>query len=261
MAVCGGAGKGSVTFGGYGGYYYVDNNILVWDLESGENIRLFEGLTPGVTSLNLTPDGKVAVSASEKTLRVWDLQRGECIRILDEHRDQIWGVCITADGKLAISISFKKKARVWDLKNGECIAGIQDIGKLTVVSKITKSGDFVCAGESNAVIPLRFRNLPMGRPVVTAIRIWLYGKGGENGHWEDSIKAKCLWCGERAPVTDEILDVIFTILRYADLSADQSPCLELPEEAWDGPRLLAKCPHCQRPLKFNPFVVDNRGRY
>ena len=55
-----------------------------------------------------------------------------------------------------------------------------------------------------------------------------------------AFNAKCLWCGKRAPVTDESLDVIFTILRYADLSTDQFPCLELPEEARDGLRFLSK---------------------
>jgi hypothetical protein len=150
---------------------------------------------------------------------------------------------------------------VWDLESGECITDIQDIGEPTVVSKFTKSGDFIYAAETNAVIPLRFHNLPMGCPVVTANRIWLYGKGGENGQWEDAIKAKCSWCGERTPVTNEILDVIFTISRDADLSPHQSPCLELPEEAWDEPRLLSECPFCHQPLKFNPFVVDNRDRY
>ena len=108
---------------------------------------------------------------------------------------------------------------------------------------------------------LTSRNLPMEHPVVTAIRIWLYGKAGENGHWEDSIKAKCLWCCEHFPVTEEILHIIFAISSDADLSADQSPCLQLPAVAWDEPQLLSECPICHKPLKFIPFVVDNRDLY
>jgi len=37
-------------------------------------------------------------------------------------------------------------------------------------------------------------------------------------------------------------------------SENQSPCLDLPAEAWDEPRLLSACPLCRQPLKFNPFV-------
>lgn len=54
--------------------------------------------------------------------------------------------------------------------------------------------------------------------------------------------------------------VINGITRNANLTDNQSPCLDLPAEAWDEPQLLSACPLCRQPLKFNPFVVDNRGR-
>lgn len=40
-----------------------------------------------------------------------------------------------------------------------------------------------------------------------------------------------------------------------DLRPDQSPCLALPPTAFDDPHLLSACPHCDEPLKFNPFLV------
>lgn len=43
----------------------------------------------------------------------------------------------------------------------------------------------------------------------------------------------------------------------AGLKAEQSACLELHAAAWDKPGLLSECPHCRKPLKFKPFVVDN----
>ena len=38
-------------------------------------------------------------------------------------------------------------------------------------------------------------------------------------------------------------------------------CSKLSKEAWDEPRLLSECPKCHKPLKFNPFIVDNKGRW
>ncbi|MCR4321229.1 MAG: hypothetical protein NUV74_12950 [Candidatus Brocadiaceae bacterium] len=58
----------------------------------------------------------------------------------------------------------------------------------------------------------------------------------------------------------KILETIAGITRDARLSPKDSPCLKLPKDAWNDPRLLSQCPHCHQPLKFNPFVVDNRGR-
>ena len=45
------------------------------------------------------------------------------------------------------------------------------------------------------------------------------------------------------------------------LRPDQCPYLELPNEAWHEPRLLSECPLCHKPLKINPFILDNRERY
>lgn len=57
------------------------------------------------------------------------------------------------------------------------------------------------------------------------------------------------------------LDVIMGITRDANLSPDQSPCLELPDEAWEEPHLLSECPLCHKPPRFDPFIADNRERY
>jgi hypothetical protein len=103
--------------------------------------------------------------------------------------------------------------------------------------------------------------------------MWLHGEAGsrilrwfskqENTgeHWDDSIRATCPWCGRRFRVSDRLLGLIRAINRAAVLSPDQSPCFELPAEAWDDPRLLSECTICHNTLKFNPFIVDNRGRY
>lgn len=58
-----------------------------------------------------------------------------------------------------------------------------------------------------------------------------------------------------------ILDTIAATTRTAHLGPDDFPCLGLPAEAWAEPGLLSECPLCHEPLKFNPFVVDNRDQY
>jgi hypothetical protein len=57
-----------------------DNTLRIWDLESGESLRTFEGHTALVTAVALTSDGRRAVSASgDNTLRIWDLESGKVI--------------------------------------------------------------------------------------------------------------------------------------------------------------------------------------
>jgi len=51
------------------------------------------------------------------------------------------------------------------------------------------------------------------------------------------------------------LATIEEISKKAGLRPEQSPCLELPDEAWEEPGLLGNCPNCGEALKFNPFIA------
>ena len=104
-------------------------------------------------------------------------------------------------------------------------------------------------------------SFPVRRPTLTGCRIWVFDHAGAPGRWADAITSSCPWCGERAPVEPALLDVISGIIRNAGLSEGQSPCLSLPGEAWDEPKLLSECSKCGGKLKFNPFIVDNRELY
>jgi len=59
----------------------------------------------GVTGVALTPDGRLAVSAShDKTLKVWDVATGRELRMLEGHGESVNGVALSADGRLAVSV-------------------------------------------------------------------------------------------------------------------------------------------------------------
>jgi WD40 repeat protein len=50
-----------------------DRTLRLWDLDSGETLRLLEGHKSMVWAIAVTPDGCRAVSASDdRTLRTWD---------------------------------------------------------------------------------------------------------------------------------------------------------------------------------------------
>jgi hypothetical protein len=93
------------------------------------------------------------------------------------------------------------------------------------------------------------------------VRLWPWGNKDHPGHWDLAITISCLWCGQRFPVREHILETIRALNREVGIGPDDSPCLELPDEAWEEPRLLSECPLCKKPLRFNPFIVDNRERY
>lgn len=80
------------------------------------------------------------------------------------------------------------------------------------------------------------------------------------GRWASEPTARCASCGVRFAAPPSVVDAIRTISLNANVLPDRSPCVALPSEAWDDPRLGSECPQCRHLLRFNPFVVDFRGR-
>jgi hypothetical protein len=55
------------------------------------------------------------------------------------------------------------------------------------------------------------------------------------------------------------IDAISDINRNADLGQPNPTHLKLSPETWEDQRLLSECPHCQKPIRFNPFICNNRS--
>jgi hypothetical protein len=85
---------------------------------------------------------------------------------------------------------------------------------------------------------------------VTIKRIWDY----ESQQFL-RLSADCPLCGHRFGPPVSVLESIEKITKKTGLRPEQSPCLELPDEAWEDPGLLGECPKCGAKLRFNPFVA------
>jgi WD40 repeat protein len=93
--------------------------IPIWDARSGKDVFLLSGHTDYVHDAELSPNGKLAVSASEDTTSaVWDVQTGTRISVLSGHQQGVVRSAFNADGKFVVTTGGDCSLRVWDARSG-----------------------------------------------------------------------------------------------------------------------------------------------
>jgi WD40 repeat protein/class 3 adenylate cyclase len=100
-----------------------DRTMRLWDLASGETVRIFSGHTDQIGGLAFSPDGKyIATSSEDKTARLWDAVTGETIQTFVGHTERItFGPAFSPDGKYLVTGSNDGTARLWDVASGKTI--------------------------------------------------------------------------------------------------------------------------------------------
>jgi WD40 repeat protein len=91
-----------------------DNDIVVWDVESGAEVARFEGHFGPVRSLAVSDDGTRLFSGSgDRTARAWDIETGLEIRRFEGPDEAITSVDLSANGRRALTGSEDGTLRVW----------------------------------------------------------------------------------------------------------------------------------------------------
>jgi len=223
----------------------------MWDLKNGVALQTLKGHNSYIRAVAITADGKSAISGSQdNTCIVWDLKSGESVQILKGHTSNVSAVAIIADGKRAISSSWDNTCIVWDLINGEVLARAFTNSP---ISRFIFSPNYILLGCTSGEVVILSADKELLNPgvaITTIKQIWDF----EFNRYLP-LSADCPLCGHRFAPPTTILATIENITKKAGLRSDQSPCLELPDEAWEDSGLLGNCPKCCGKLKFNPFIA------
>jgi WD40 repeat protein len=135
----------------------------IWESPALE--RTLTGHEDGVRAVALTPDGRRAVSPSDRTLRVWDLATGEALATLRGHEGEVWGVALTPDGRRAVSASADRMLKVWDLASGEEVATLRGHEDCVLGVALTPDGRRAVSASDDRT--LRVWDLATGEEVST----------------------------------------------------------------------------------------------
>ena len=98
----------------------VDASLILWDAQTGEIVRRFEGHTDNVWDVEFSSDGQKAISASgDGTVILWDVSNGEILKRFEGHSEGIFTAAFSPDEKYIISGSWDHTLILWDIASGE----------------------------------------------------------------------------------------------------------------------------------------------
>ncbi|CAI5710596.1 unnamed protein product [Hyaloperonospora brassicae] len=97
-----------------------DRKVRLWDARNGQCKKIFGnesgGPSDGVTSVALSPDGRLLAAASlDKVVRIWDTETAQLLDRLEGHSDSVYSIAFSPDGKNVISGSLDRNIMLWDV--------------------------------------------------------------------------------------------------------------------------------------------------
>nr|CDI55889.1 related to MET30-involved in regulation of sulfur assimilation genes and cell cycle progression [Melanopsichium pennsylvanicum 4] len=94
-----------------------DRTARIWNLETGEMLRVLEGHTRGVRCLQFD-EAKLITGSMDRTLKIWNWRTGALMRTLEGHTEGI--VCLHFNEDTLASGSADSNIKIWNFRTGEC---------------------------------------------------------------------------------------------------------------------------------------------
>jgi WD40 repeat protein len=138
--------------------------ILLWEVQSGREIRAFIGHQDKVWSMAFSPDGKSLASGSDdKTIRLWQVDSGREIRAFFGHQNTVSSVTFSPDGKSLASGSHDHTVRLWQVDSGSEIRAFS--GHKNTVSSVAFSPDGTSLASGSYDNTIRLWQVDSGREI------------------------------------------------------------------------------------------------
>jgi WD40 repeat protein len=133
--------------------------VCLWDVDSRQVLRRFEGHTGLVTSVAFAPDGRRAASGGyDSTVWLWSLTTPEQPAVrLRGHTGKIYGVAFAPDGKTLASCDWDGRVILWDGKSGELLREWRLPGGVNAVAWDPDSRHLALANFNGTIYILRLK--------------------------------------------------------------------------------------------------------
>jgi WD40 repeat protein/serine/threonine protein kinase len=100
------------------------DGLLVWDWQTGQEVKVLRKPVRFCSSVAFSPDGKRLATGSgfytqPGRLSVWDTATGDEVLSVAAHGAEVFSVAYSPDGKRLATTSYDRTAKVWDAETGK----------------------------------------------------------------------------------------------------------------------------------------------
>jgi WD40 repeat protein len=97
-----------------------ENDVHVWQVESGELVGTLRGHGSTVCEIAFSPDGQlIATASNDRLVKLWDWQARTERFSLAGHRDRVYTVAFSADGRTLASGGRDGELKLWHVPTGK----------------------------------------------------------------------------------------------------------------------------------------------
>jgi small GTP-binding protein len=132
-----------------------DKTIRIWDVSTGECVRVLEGHTKSVWCVTWSSDGKrIASGSGDNTICLWEIKSGKQFGILEGHTNVVANIAWSPNKEMIASGSFDNTIRLWDTQTAKQVHILN--GHTSYINSVAWSpdGQIITSGSSDKTIRL-----------------------------------------------------------------------------------------------------------
>jgi WD40 repeat protein/uncharacterized caspase-like protein len=129
-----------------------DNAILIWQTESGRQLRALNGHKGYIRSLAISANGQLLASGSnDRTIKVWNVGDGRELFTLSGHEGPVEALAFSRDGRWLSSGGSDKTIKIWDLAGRKEIQSLNRHTAAVSVLAFGRNDELLAAAEGNLI--------------------------------------------------------------------------------------------------------------
>ncbi|NBD08265.1 WD40 repeat domain-containing protein [Corallococcus silvisoli] len=130
-----------------------ERNVSVWDLATGQRLRVMAGHEAEVRSVAWSPDStRLASGSRDHEARIWDVRTGALLHALTRQEGQVTSVAFSPDGRWLAAANLGWVVRLVDVESGQEVRTLEGHQQSVLCVAFHPSGRWLASGASDNTV-------------------------------------------------------------------------------------------------------------